>query len=287
MVDVLNGITEPLSNPIVLRALVACALVAVAAGMLGCVLLVRRLSLLGDALGHAVLPGVGVAWLVAGVGVGGLLLGGFIAGVIAALVAGLASRVTRLKEDAAFAAVFAVCSAAGVILISQAGSQLDLLHILFGNLLAIGRPALLVAAITSVVVVSAFAIGWRPILLVCFDPSFQRASGGHPGVVSLVLLALVALTLLAALHVVGAVLSLGLFLLPAASAYLWCERWGRMLALSVALALAGSVFGILLSWHAGWPPGPSVVSVLGAFFTVSLLAAPRHGALARWLRAKG
>lgn len=286
MADALAFITDPLASRIVVRALLACTLVAIAAGLLGCVLLVRRLSLLGDAIGHAVLPGIGAAWLIAGAGIGGLLLGGLAAGLIAALAAGLASRATRLKEDAAFAAVFAVCSALGVILVSRAATPVDLLHILYGNLLGVDRPALLVAAATSVVVVAAFAAWWRPILLACFDPAFLRASGGGSGAVQLGLLGLVALTLLAALHVVGAVLALGLFLLPAASAWLWCERWGRMLGLSVAIAVAGAVAGVLASWHLHLPPGPCVVVALGAAFAVSLLAAPRHGVLAR-LRARG
>lgn len=268
----MDGFLAPLASPIAQRALLACALVAVAAALLGCVLLVRRLSLLGDAIGHAVLPGVGAAWLVAGAGIGSLLLGGLAAGVIAALAAGLAARATRLKEDAAFAAIFAVCSASGVILVSRAGSQVDLLHILFGNLLAVDRPALLVAAGTSVLVVGVFALAWRPILLACFDPGFLRAGGRGASAVQAGLLALVALTLLSALHVVGAVLSLGLLLLPAASAYLWCERWGAMLAVAVGCGLAGAVGGILAAWHLGLPPGPCVVCVLGLLFALSVLA---------------
>jgi zinc/manganese transport system permease protein len=283
MSDLLALITDPLSSRIALRALLACALVAVASGLLGCVLLVRRLSLLGDAIGHAVLPGIGLAWLVAGAGIGGLLLGGMAAGIIAALAAGLAASASRLKEDAAFAAIFAICSALGVILISRAGTQADLMHILFGNLLAVDRTGLLVAAAVSVGVVTAFAAAWRPILLACFDP---RAYGSAKAV-QLGLLALVAATILAAMHVVGALLALGLFLLPAASAYLWCERWARMLAVSVGFALAGSLIGVLASWHLRLPPGPAVVCALGGLFLASLFAAPRHGVLARWIRARG
>lgn len=283
----MSDLLAPFTSPIALRAILACVLVAVAGALLGCVLLVRRLSLLGDAIGHAVLPGVGAAWLIAGAGAGGLLLGGLAAGVIAALAAGLAAHTTRLKEDAAFASIFAVCSAAGVILVSRAGSQADLLHILFGNLLAIDRPALLTAAGTSVLVVTVFALAWRPILIACFDPGFLRSGGGGASVVQAGLLGLVALTLLSALHVVGAVLSLGLLLLPAATAYLWCERWGSMLAVAVACAVTGAVLGIAAAWHLRLPPGPCVVCMLGLLFAATLLLAPRHGALARWIRVPG
>lgn len=285
----MSDLLAPFASPIALRAILACSLCAVAAALLGCVLLVRRLSLLGDAIGHAVLPGVGAAWLIAGAGAGGLLLGGIAAGVIAALAAGLAAHATRLKEDAAFAAVFAVCSAAGVILVSRAGSQADLLHILFGNLLAIDRTALWTAAGTSVLVVGVFALAWRPILIACFDPGFLRGSSraGGASLIQAGLLALVALTLLSALHVVGAVLSLGLLLLPAATAYLWCERWGGMLAVAVACAVTGAVVGIAAAWHLRLPPGPCVVCTLGGLFAVSVLLAPRHGALARWIRVRG
>jgi zinc/manganese transport system permease protein len=282
----MDDLLAPFTSGIAMRALVACVLVGIAAALLGCVLVVRRLSLLGDAIGHAVLPGIGLAWLTLGAGVLGLFVGGLITGLITAIVAGLASRLTRLKEDAAFAAIFAICGALGVILVSRAGTQVDLVHVLYGNLLAVGRADLVIAAASACLVVMALALGWRAVVLECFDPAFHRAIGGRGLVVQLGLLVLVVMTLLAALHVVGAVLALGLFMLPAVSAYLWCERWGAMLVCAAVISLVGSVIGICVSWHLALPPGPSVVAALGLAFIISAIISPRHGALARLLRPR-
>jgi zinc/manganese transport system permease protein len=287
MPDFLAWCCDPFLTRAGLRALVTAGSLAVGGSLIGCLLLVRRLSLIGDALGHAVLPGVGLAWLVAGAaGLGALFIGGLLAGVIAALGAALVVRTTRLAEDAALAVLFAIASALGVILISRAGTPVDLLHLLYGHLLAVGRGQLLLAAGVSVLTVLVLALGWRPILLECFDPGFHRTARGPAVATHLTLLVLVVLNLLAALAAVGAVLALGLFLIPAAIAYLWSERWTRMLGLAVATALVGSVGGILAAWHLDLPPGPCIVACLGAGFLLSALAAPRHGALAKLWRTR-
>jgi len=273
-----------LDQPALWRAALTCVLLGVSASLLGCVLVVRRLALMGDALAHALLPGLGIAWLTVGASVGALLVGGVVAGLITALGSALVSRLTRLKEDVAFAALFTTCYAAGVALVSKAGTPVDLLHFLFGNVLAVGAGDLWFAAGASILTVTVFAAGFRAILLECFDPVFHRSVRGRGTAVHLGLLVLIVVNLVGALHALGVVLALGLFLLPAATAYLWCERWTAMLGLSAVVAVVGSLAGLVLGVAFDLPPGPAVVGTLGLGFLLSAVLSPRHGLLARLLR---
>jgi len=168
---------------------------------------------------------------------------------------------------------------AGVALISKLPTRLNLADFLFGNVLGVSTADLRLAAAVSGVTAAVFVIFYRSILLETFDPVFHRATGGRGGLVHMGFLTLTVLNLVAAMQTMGIVLALGLFLLPAVSAYLWCDRFISMLLLSVALALLGSVVGILLSFHAGLASGAAVVLCLGFVFIVSALFSPRHGAL--------
>jgi zinc/manganese transport system permease protein len=266
------------------RALATCCLLGVSASILGCVLVVRRLSLLGDALAHSLLPGIGLAYLLFGTSIMALLIGGLVAGVLTAMASALISRLTRLKEDAAFAALFITLVAAGVMLISRIGTPIDLMHFLFGNVLGLSDADLDLAAGVSVLTVVAVAFGYRAILLECFDPAFHRASGGWSTLTHLGLLALIVLNLVAALHALGSVLAIGLFMLPAVTANLWCERWGRMLTVAALVAVVGSTLGLYLSYQAHLASGPCMVATLGLGFLLSCLISPRHGLLRRLRR---
>jgi zinc/manganese transport system permease protein len=284
MSDWLAWLAEPFTHRFMLRAVLICVFLGISASMLGCVLVMRRLSLLGDALAHSLLPGVGIAWLIFGTSLPALFIGGLGAGLATALASGLISRLTRVKEDAAFAALFISLFGVGVALISRVGTPIDLLHVLFGNILGVGGDDLWLAASVSVLTVAVFAIFYRSILLECFDPSYHRACGGRSTLTHLGLLALVVLNLVAALHALGGVLALGLFMLPAVTAYLWCDRWGAMLAFAAIFAVCGAVGGLALSYHAGLASGPAMVAVLGGGFLLSAFLSPRHGLLARGLR---
>ncbi len=266
------------------RALLMCALLGASASLLGCVLVVRRLSLLGDALAHSLLPGVGLAWLMFGTSLGALFIGGLAAGLLTALGSGVLSRLTRVKEDASFAGLFLTLFALGVALVSRVGTPVDLLHVLFGNILGITGADLWLAAGVSTLTVSAFALFYRAILIECFDPSYHRACGGRGALTHLGLLALIVLNLVAALHALGGVLALGLFMLPAVTAYLWCDRWGTMLAFSVVYCVLGGALGLLLSVPTALASGPCMVGVLGIGFLLSAVLSPRHGLLGRLLR---
>jgi zinc/manganese transport system permease protein len=266
------------------RAAMMCVLLGISSSLLGCVLMVRRLSLMGDALAHSMLPGVGIAWLIVGTSLPALLVGGLVAGLVTAIASGVISRLTRVKEDAAFAAFFIALMGLGVALVSRAGTPVDLLHFLFGNILAVNASDLYLAASVSSATIILFALFYRNILLECFDPAYHRACGGWSFATHLGLLALVVLNLVAALHAMGSVLALGLFMLPAVTAYLWCNRWGLMLGLAIIYAVSCSLLGLVLSWYAGLASGPSIVMTLGAGFLLSALLSPKHGLLSRFLR---
>jgi len=276
---------QPFHYGFMQRSLVSALLLSVSGGLLGSILVLRRMALMGDALSHSLLPGIVLAWLWFGPNALALFVGALLAGLLTALASALLSRLTRVKEDAAFGSIFLVFFAAGVALLSRLPTRLNLEHFLFGSILGVGPSDLRLAGVITAVTVLLFLAGYRSLVLETFDPVFHRASGGQGGAVHLGLLALTVLNLVAALQTMGVVLALGLFLLPAVIAYLWCDHFLRLLALAVAVAMACSTAGILLSYHAGVASGAAIVLCLGAVFLFSALASPRHGAAARLLAA--
>ena len=234
---------------------------------------------MGDALSHSLLPGVAAAWYFFGTSTTALFFGGLAAGLLTALGSALLSRMTRVKEDAAFGSLFIVFFGAGVALVSKLPTRINLTDFLFGNVLGVNRGELQLAAAVCVLTVAVFVVFYRSVLLETFDPVFHRATGGRGGLVHMGFLALTVLNLVAAMQTMGVVLALGLFLLPAVSAYLWCDRFMTMLLLSVAIAVVNCAVGILVSFHAGLASGASIVLCLGVVFILSAVFSPRHGAL--------
>jgi ABC-type Mn2+/Zn2+ transport system permease subunit len=268
---------EPLSHGFMQRGLASALLLSISGGLLGSVLVLRRMALMGDALAHSLLPGIALAWLVVGRGPLALLTGALVAGLLTALGSALLSRLTRLKEDAAFGAFFLIAYAGGIALISQAGTRVDLLHFLFGHILGVGPADLWLSAGAAGLTVLLFALLQRGIVLEIFDPIFARAAGFRGGWFHLGFLALAVLNLVAALQTMGVILALGLFLLPAATAYLWCDRFRSMLVLAALIGMAGSTAGLLMSYHTGLSSGPAIVLSLGVAFLASALGSPRYG----------
>ena len=274
---------DPFGYSFMRHGLISALLLSLSGGLLGCILVLRRLALMGDALSHSLLPGIGVAWLLFGASTTALFAGALVAGLLTALGSALLSRLTRVKEDAAFGSLFIIFFGAGVALLSRLPTRLNLAQFLFGSILGVSPADLKLAAAASALTLLAFLGFYRGILLETFDPVFNRATGGRGGLVHFGVLALTVLNLVAALQTMGVVLGLGLFLLPAVSAYLWCDHFARMLVLAVVLAMICSWAGILLSYHAGVASGASIVLCLGAIFIVSALFSPRHGAAGRLL----
>jgi len=264
------------------RALIACVALAVSATPLGVFLSLRRMSLIGDALSHAVLPGAAIGYLISGLSLVAMGVGGLIAGLAVALLSGAVSRYTPLKEDASFAGFYLGSLALGVTLVSLRGSSVDLLHVLFGSLLAVDKPALLLVGAIAAFTLLLLAAIYRPLVIDAFDPDFLRAQGkwSAPLVHGLFLL-LVVLNLVAGFQVLGTLMSVGLMMLPAASARFWSRHLAWMLAAAMGLAIAAAVIGLMLSWRFSLPAGPAVVLSAALLFFLSILAGPCGGLLRR------
>ena len=265
------------------RALVACLALSVSAGPIGCFLVLRRMSLMGDAMSHAILPGAAIGFLLAGLSLWAMSLGGLVAALLVALLAGGMSRLTPLKEDAAMAGFYLISLALGVLLVSLKGSNVDLLHILFGTLLAVSDGALLLIAATASLTVLVLAAIYRTLIAECFDPAFLKAVGGRGGLAHVLFLTLVVVNMVAAMQALGTLMAVGLMMLPAASARLWTISIGRMIAVAILVACAASIGGLLVSYHADLPSGPSVILAAGALYVASLLAGANGGLLRRLL----
>lgn len=267
------------------RALVGCLALSFGAAPVGVFLTLRRMSLIGDVMGHAILPGAAIGFLVAGLSLGAMTIGGLAAGMIVALLAGIVSRVTPLREDASFAAFYLTSLAAGVLIVSLRGSNLDLIHILFGTVLALDDDALyLVAAIATITLFAVAAI-YRGLVVECFDPGFLRAVGGPGSAVHLVFLTLVVLNLVGGFHALGTLMVVGLMMLPAVAARFWAtEVWGTV-AVALLISVGSSVGGLLLSYYVNLPSGPAIILMAGACCAMSLLVGFRDGLLTRlWRR---
>lgn len=256
------------------RALVACLALGLGSGPIGVLLILRRMSLVGDAMSHAVLPGAAIGFLLAGLSLPAMGLGGLVAGLTVALLSGLVSRTTVLREDASFASFYLTSLALGVLIVSLRGSSVDLLHVLFGSILAIDTPALLlVASISSVTLLTLAAI-YRPLVAECFDPSYLRAVAGRGSLYHQLFLLLLGLNLVASFQALGTLLAVGLMMLPAAVARLWAQTLPALVAIAAAIACLAGYVGLLLSFHTGVASGPTIILVAAALYVASLLFAP-------------
>jgi len=266
------------------RALVACLALAIGAGPVGVFLVLRRMSLMGDAIGHAVLPGVAIGFMVSGLSLGAMTLGGVIAGLVVALLAGATARATGIKEDASLAGFYLTSLAFGVLLVSSRGSSIDLLNILFGSILAVDDQGLFLVASVATVSTIAMSLIFRTLVIECFDPVFARAVGAAGAWVHAIFLGLVVLNLVSAFQALGTLMAVGLMMLPALAARFWSEDISAIVMIATAIAMASSVIGLLLSFHVEWASGPSIVMVAAAFYFASVVFGSRSGLLARWMR---
>ncbi|MDO5639934.1 MAG: metal ABC transporter permease [Neisseria sp.] len=267
-------------------ALASVVFLALSAAPVGVFLVMRRMSLVGDALSHAVLPGAAVGYMFAGLSLPAMSLGGFVAGMLMALLAGLVSRFTNLKEDANFAAFYLSSLAIGVVLVSKSGSSVDLLHLLFGSVLAVDLPALqLVAAVASLTIVT-LAVIFRPLMLESIDPLFLKAVGGKGGFWHILFLVLVVMNLVAGFQALGTLMSVGLMMLPAITARLWARSMGMLMLLSVLVALLCGLGGLLFSYYVEIPSGPAIILWCGACYLLSVVFGWESGVLVKWLRRR-
>ena len=263
------------------RALVASIALGLGSGPVGVLLMLRRMSLVGDAMSHAVLPGAAIGFLIAGgVSLPAMGLGGLVAGLSVALLSGLVSRTTPLREDASFASFYLASLALGVLIVSLRGSNMDLLHVLFGTILAIDATALyLVGSIASLTLVI-LAVVYRPLVAECFDPGFLRAVGGRGPLYHFLFLFLVVINLVAGFQALGTLMAVGLMMLPAVVAQLWARTLPIMLLIATSTAALSGLVGLLVSFHFGFASGPTIILTASLIYGASLLISP-SGAIRR------
>ncbi|ATY92223.1 metal ABC transporter permease [Pectobacterium atrosepticum] len=278
-------ITSPFSEfGFMRRALVGCLVLTLSAAPLGCFLLLRRMSLIGDALSHAVLPGVAIGYLISGMSLLAMGIGGFIAGLSVAMLSGFVTRHTELKEDASFAGFYLGSLALGVTLVSLRGSNIDLLHVLFGSILAVDRAALIDIALIGSASLLVLAVIYRALVIESFDVTFLRISSGrYRALIHGLFLSLVVLNLVAGFQLLGTLMTVGMMMLPAASARFWTQRLPVMLGIAVLQGMVASLIGLLWSYYAELPAGPAIILTMTLFFCFSVCVG-HHGGLLRLRR---
>ena len=260
------------------RALLGGVALSLSAAPVGVFLMLRRMSLMGDAMAHAILPGAAIGYLAAGLSLSAMTMGGIAAGLAVAVGSGWVARHTVLREDTSLAAFYLLSLALGVLIVSVRGNSVDLLHVLFGTVLALDNAALTLLGGISATTLVALALLYRPLVLECLDPGFLRQVSRWSPVAHYGFLGLLVINLVAGFHALGTLMAVGIMVLPAATARFWVRRLGPLLLLATALALLACLSGLLISYHADWPTSPVIVLSLGAMYLLSLLFAP-HGAL--------
>ena len=262
------------------RALAGCLALSAGAAPLGTILLLRRMSLVGDAMSHAILPGAALGYLIFGLSLPAMSIGGLLAGLLVALLSGVVTRHTALREDASFAGFYLISLALGVLLISLRGSNVDLLHVLFGSVLALDDPTLLLTASIATASLLALALIYRPLIVECFDPGFLRLQGRQGELAHAVFMALLVLNLVGGFHSLGTLMSVAFVVLPAASARFWVRGVGPQMAMAVVVAVLGSVIGLLVSFHVGIAASAAITLSLGSLYALSLSVGPLGSVLA-------
>jgi len=253
------------------RALVGTLALALGAGPIGVFLMLRRMSLVGDAMAHAILPGAAVGFLLSGLSLFAMTAGGLIAGFVIALLAGLIARTTELKEDASLAAFFLISLAVGVTIVSARGTNIDLLHFLFGTVLALDNQTLFLIAAIASITLAGLALIYRPPVLECVDPGYLRSVSRAGGPAHIAFLALVVINLVGGFHALGTLLAVGIMMLPAVIARFWARDITTMIVIATLSGMVSGYAGLLLSLYANLPSGPAIILVAGLLYAASVL----------------
>lgn len=271
MTDLLAQALLPFTFPFMAQAMLVAVMVAIPTALLSCFLVLKGWSLMGDAISHAVLPGVVLAYLV-GLPLG---VGAFVAGMVCALSVGFLKENSRIKEDTVMGVVFAGLFGLGIVLFAAIRTDVHLDHILFGNILGVGASDLWLAAIIALVVTALVALKWRDVMLFIFDPLQARAIGLRTGVIHYGLLALISLTIVGALQAVGIVLVISLLIAPGAIAFLLTRRFSTMLLVALGVSVMASFLGTYLSFFIDSAPAPTIVLLLTVVFIACLVVTRR------------
>lgn len=273
----MNALLEPFQYAFMQDALLVGVLIGAMCAVLSCFLILKGWSLMGDAVSHAVLPGIVLAYIT---GIP-LIIGAFAAGLFCATGSGYVKRHSRIKEDTAMGVVFTGLFAFGLVLFSKTPSDLHLDHILVGNILGISKAQVLQTLWIGSCVLVISVLLRRDLLLICFDPVQARVMALPDQFFTYLLLGLLALAIVVAMQAVGIILVVAMLITPGCVAYLWTDRFDRMLMISVLSAVIATIVGILVSYHADLSTSGCIVLAQALLFVLSLVVAPKYGMLAR------
>lgn len=274
----MSWLTIPLGFDFIQQALVISMLIAAAAGALSCFLVLKGWALMGDAISHAVLPGIVLAYIL---GIP-LIIGAFAAGMVCASATGYLAANSRVKPDTVMGVVFSGMFGLGVVLYRSVETELHLDHILFGHMLGVSWADVRMTGLIALVSLVALVLRRRDLLLFSFDPQHASAIGLRIGLLHYGLLAVISLVVVGALDAVGLILAIALLIAPGATAHLLTERFDRMLFLSILIGILGAIGGVFLGFYANADPAASIVVVLTGIFILAFLFAPKNGVL--WQR---
>jgi zinc/manganese transport system permease protein len=249
-----------------LSALLACLCLSVSNIPLGVLMILRRMGLMGEALSHGILPGIAIAFLISGLSVVSMTIGGVVAGLCVALLSQFIARKSILPEDSSLTALYIIFLSVGFLLISIADSGVHLTHILFGSILSINTEALNMIIGLSISTVILLVLLIRPFLWISFDPSFSKGKGVPVHIMNAIFIILIVLNIVASCQALGTLMALGLMLLPPITMRLWTQKFNMLMIGSIFIGIIGSFLGILFSFHYNLASGPSIILCLGVFF---------------------
>lgn len=253
-------------------ALLTAVMVGIMSGIIGSFIILRGMSLMGDAISHAVLPGVAVAYML-GINI---LLGASVFGVLAALLIGFVASRSKIKTDTSIGVVFSAFYALGFILISMAESSTNLHHILFGNILAVSDSDIMTTAIVLGLVILFVVVFYKELLVTSFDETYARTYGLKVQVIHYALMLVLTLVTVSALQTVGIILVVAMLITPAATAFLWTDKLNIMLVLSAVVGMISAITGLYFSYTFNWASGPAIVIVAASLFAVSFIFSPKQ-----------
>lgn len=265
-----------------LNALLACIVICFSAIPIGAFMVLRRMSLTGDAIAHSILPGVAIAYLLFGFSLLSMTLGGLIAGLLVVLFSGIITRHTHIKEDANLAVFYLLSLALGVIILSNHAGQVDLFHLLFGSILALDSPTLNTLFILSFISISTFITIYRPLMLDSLDPLFLRSISQHGTMAYYVFLVLVVVNLLAGFYALGTLMAVGIMILPVACAKFWVHNLKPLILIAILIGLSTCYSGLLISYYYDLAAAPAIILVLGVCYLLSILLGRHQGVIYRY-----
>ncbi|MEL4896474.1 metal ABC transporter permease [Crocosphaera sp. Alani8] len=280
LTNILNWFTEPLQYGFLVQAIWVSAFVGLVCAVLSCYITLKGWSLMGDAISHAVVPGVVIAYAMNIP----FAIGAFVFGFGATVAIGYIKSNTRLKEDAVIGIVFTGFFAFGLVIVTKIPSNIDLFHILFGNVLGISRGDIIQTLMAGILTLVVILLRRKDLLLFCFDPNHAQAIGLNTQMMYYTLLSVLALTIVAALQTAGIILVISMLVTPGSIGYLLSDRFDQMLIISVISSVFSCIFGTYISYHLDVSTGGSIVVSLTLLFVIAMIFAPKYGVVAQQLR---